>query len=159
MTKTTIRNAFIAGVALLGTGCVTKGLAPDELPVLAADEGLIGVQIDSLDKISQIQFTPTAEGTTLYISGVNPGISTHVFKAKVGEYCVYQIHFGEWRITWDERNLCFTVTPGELSYGGRFAPRVVRGRTTMQQIAGDVPHFSNAVKKQYPAIAGKYLPQ
>ena len=159
MTTNIIRGAILASIVLLSTGCITRGLAPDELPVLAADEGLIGVQIDSLDKISQIQFTPTAEGKTLYISGVEPGISTHVFKGKVGEYCVYQIHFGDWRITWEERNLCFTVTAGELSYGGRFAPRVVRGRTTMQQIAGDVPHFSAAVQKQYPAIAGKYLPK
>jgi hypothetical protein len=159
MKKTTIRLAALAFVAALSSGCITKGIAPDELPVLAADEGLVGVQMDSLDKISQIQFTPSGAGKTLYISGIDPGMTTHVFKAKAGEYCVYQIHFGDWRITWDERNLCFEVVPGKLVFGGVFAPRVIRGRTNMQQTVGNFEVFANVVRQQYPALAAEYLPK
>lgn len=158
MITKTFRFASIAALALLASGCISRGIAPDEVPVLAAGEGLIGIQMDSLDKISQIQFTPTKDGKTLYISGIEPGLSTHVFKAAAGEYCVYQIHFGDWKITWDQRNLCFEVVPGKLEFGGAFAPRVIRGQTNMQQSTGGVEVFYTHVRAKYPALAAQYLP-
>lgn len=145
--------------ALLLAGCAIGGLAADDPLELAPGEGLVGLQFDNLDKITQIQFSPVDKGSTINLAEAEAGITTHLFKARAGRYCLYMFHFGNWRIRFDEDGrsnpdaLCFVVEAGKLGFGGRFSPRVVRGKVQMQQSFSSEEHFIRAVKAKYAAAA------
>lgn len=142
-------------LSLALAGCVSSAIKPDDPLELEPGEGLVGIQFDSLDRITQIQFNARGGGPTINLAEAVPGVTTHLFRAPPGEYCLYIFHFGDWRIRFGEDGdpLCFEVVAGELRYGGTFMPRVIRGKVNMRQITGDPDHFIRAVQGKYPASA------
>jgi hypothetical protein len=134
-------------------GCVSSAIKPDDALDLEPGEGLVGIQFDSLDRITEIQFQRRGGGDTINLAEAQPGVTTHLFRAEPGEYCLYMFHFGDWRIRFGEGGdpLCIEVVAGELRYGGTFTPRVVRGKVSMFQSVGDAEHFERSVRAKYPA--------
>lgn len=147
------RFLLTVSMTLALAGCISGAIKPDDPLLLEPNEGLVGIQFDTLDKITQIQFRGADGGPTINVSKAEPGITTQLFRAPPGRYCLYIFHYGDWRITFDqgEDPLCVKVEAGKLKYGGRFAPRVVRGVVEMRQNYDEGDHFERMVRAKYPA--------
>lgn len=123
--------------------------------ILARDQGLAAVMIDTLDPLTQVTFQPPGGGRKLVVAQVPVGINIYLFPTRAGRYCMTSFHFASFDFTSRGAPECFQVSAGQLSYSGTLAPRVQDGRPVTHQ-AMDLQGFRVLLGERYPSVARQF---
>lgn len=156
-----MRRIFILGligaVALAGCSSVAS-IQQDQPLILKAGDGIAMVQFDTLDHLTQVQLVSAqSRGNTIDIPNVPVGMSTFLFEAPAGRYCLQRFSFGNYLISHKGEYVnCFVVPAGEVGFSGIYSLRAQNGMVAAGQNL-DVANAQMELKRDYPRIAAQFL--
>ena len=147
--------AFLAGCGSAGLPPIEKG----QTPVLAPNQGVAVVVMDTLDTLNQISVEPTeGDGPSMNIPKTPIGVNMYVFVVPAGHYCLTSFWLGSTRIhqSDEKHGICFDVIAGKTAYSGNIAPRAYGPSDLRTNQNYDWRGFEAAMKADYPDIVAKY---
>ena len=159
------RLAVVAcGAASIVTACSSSPTMQDQMPSLAANQGVAALAFHQAYGVSElILLSKSSRDQTLYVSSIADGDSVVLIPADAGRYCFHQYHIGGHFFTAEHDDQCFEVQPGKVSYGGMYEPYqtvTMNPGPETQKTKGMVPMddfhgFLRLLRRNYPHIAAQ----
>lgn len=114
------RALFMAGLLAVGAPVSAKAIASGDIPVLAPDEGLLLLEVDTNLKLMHVQVSSVGRGSGLSLDNLRPGQTAGLFVVHAGDYRWSRIDTSLYtRLEFkDEDEYRFHVEPGKITYAG-----------------------------------------
>ena len=119
---------------------------------LAENEGLMGLVINSLDPLTNIQLRDMQTNREFYIGGAKKGVTILLTQLIEGQYCLVGFDVYNFRVDYENQGFCTYVEPGEMNYFSEF---VVRDPLT--SAVSNYNRFVKLLGQQYPKICKEYI--
>jgi hypothetical protein len=130
-------------VVALSAGCATNVIKPGEKPVAPAGEGLGALSVQTETYTHAVTFATLDLVDTIVVPHSSIGTSVHLFHARPGRYCLYQVHTANILYTFplppaQPEFQCLDVVAGGSKYFGRFVITEEREFVRQSAASGDI---------------------
>ena len=141
-------------LSLLLTACGSQQrIKPDSDSVALTDtEGYMGIVINTLDPLTNIQLRNVESKKEFYVGGAKKGVSVLLLQLEEGEYCLVGFDVYDFRMDYVDKGFCTYIEAGEMNYFSEFLVRdpMTVGVTNYQR-------FVELLGRQYPKICEDYI--
>jgi len=120
--------------------------------VLADNEGFMGLVINTLDPLTNIQLRHVQTKKEFYVGGADKGVSVLLLQLMEGEYCLVGFDVYDFRMDYEDQGFCTYIEAGELNYFSEFLIRdpLTTGVSNYQR-------FVKLLGRQHPRICEEYI--
>lgn len=119
---------------------------------LAEGEGYLGFEINTLDKLYNVQMKHVEKNDNFYIGTADVGYNLYVLNLPEGEYCFIGFDAYNLRVDFNDRGFCTYVEAGEMNYFNYFQ---VRNPITTSLSFFD--EFVVSLNQKFPNICAQYI--
>ncbi|MCO7226060.1 hypothetical protein [Pleionea sp. CnH1-48] len=147
-------RSLIVLLVLLMTSCanLTSVVVSDQVPTLTDNEGLLGLEVNTLDILRQLTLENAENGEQYGVNVIKPGTHNITLKVPAGRYCVVKFNVYDSRYSYDNGGFCTNVEAGKLNYLGHL---MVRNPTTYLQ--NTFPTYIARLGKNQPTLCEHFI--
>jgi len=114
------RGVLVVMLTAFGGTAAARSIAPGEIPTLAADEGLLLIEVDTNLTLNHVQVSPVGRHAGPTLDLMRPGQTAGLYVVHAGDYRWDRIDTSLFtRFTFDDKpEYRFHVEPGRITYAG-----------------------------------------
>ncbi len=137
---------------LILTSCGTPFTVRNDSQPLEQNEGYLGLVINSIDKLANIEFRNVDQKKRFYIGSADIGTNLYLLKLPEGEYCFIGFDAYDLRIDFKGQGFCTYIEADELNYFNHFTIR-----DPITNAFSNYNHFIKLLNKEHTDICNEYI--